>query len=100
MLPTATNTSAANLAAYAGQKITIKWTGTETDKGRGTTDFLIDTTALNVSSSGSGVIHVEHGGHAHLGSSSASDSFVSAVDPKVPGLHWLGVLFLGMRGIF
>jgi subtilase family serine protease len=39
----------ANLAAFAGQKITIKWTGTETDKGRGTTDFLIDTTAFNVS---------------------------------------------------
>jgi hypothetical protein len=38
-----------NMAAYAGQKITIKWTGTETDQGRGTTDFLIDTTAFNVS---------------------------------------------------
>jgi len=41
-----------NMGAYAGQKITIKWTGIETDKGRGTTDFLIDTTAFNVSNGG------------------------------------------------
>jgi hypothetical protein len=38
-----------NMSAYAGQTITIKWTGIETDTGRGTTDFVLDTTALNVS---------------------------------------------------
>ena len=37
-----------NLGNYAGETITIKWTGTETDKGGGTTDFTLDTTALNV----------------------------------------------------
>jgi hypothetical protein len=38
-----------SVAAYAGQKITVKFTGTETDNGGGTTDFVIDDTALNVS---------------------------------------------------
>jgi hypothetical protein len=38
-----------NIAAYAGDKITLKFTGTETDTGGGTTDFCIDTTGLNVS---------------------------------------------------
>jgi hypothetical protein len=36
-----------NVSAYAGQTITVKWTGTETDEGGGTTDFTIDDTALN-----------------------------------------------------
>jgi hypothetical protein len=36
-----------NMAAYAGETITLKWTGTETNGGRGTTDFLIDTTSFN-----------------------------------------------------
>jgi subtilase family serine protease len=36
----------ANLAAYAGETITLKWTGTETAKGGGNTDFCIDTTSL------------------------------------------------------
>jgi subtilase family serine protease len=38
-----------SLAAYAGQTITLKWTGTTTNTGGGTTNFVIDTTALNVS---------------------------------------------------
>jgi len=38
-----------NMSAYAGETITIKWTGVETDIGAGTTDFCIDTTAFNVS---------------------------------------------------
>lgn len=38
-----------SLAAYAGQTVTLKVTGTETDKNGGTTDFVIDDTALNVS---------------------------------------------------
>jgi hypothetical protein len=36
-----------NLSAYAGQKIKVRFTGTETDKGGGTTNFLIDDAALN-----------------------------------------------------
>jgi len=39
-----------NLSAYAGQKITVKFTGVETDRGGGTTDFVIDDTALNQAS--------------------------------------------------
>jgi hypothetical protein len=35
-----------NLAAYAGETITLKWTGVETDTGGGTTDFVIDTTSF------------------------------------------------------
>ncbi len=35
-----------NVAAYAGQTITVKFTGRETDAGGGTTSFLIDDTAL------------------------------------------------------
>ncbi|MGH9171282.1 MAG: putative Ig domain-containing protein, partial [Acidimicrobiales bacterium] len=35
-----------NMAAYAGETITIKWTGKTTNKGRGTTDFCIDTTSF------------------------------------------------------
>jgi hypothetical protein len=35
------------LAAYAGMQIKVKFTGTETDAGGGTTDFVIDDTALN-----------------------------------------------------
>ncbi len=38
-----------SLAAYAGQTISVKFTGKETDRGGGTTDFVIDDTALNVS---------------------------------------------------
>ncbi len=38
-----------SLAGYVGQKVTLKFTGTETDKGGGTTDFCIDDTAINVS---------------------------------------------------
>jgi subtilase family serine protease len=37
-----------NLGNYAGETITLKWTGTETNRGGGTTDFTLDTTALNV----------------------------------------------------
>jgi len=36
-----------NVSAYAGQKITVKLTGIETDGGGGTTDFVIDDTALS-----------------------------------------------------
>ena len=38
-----------NVSAYAGQKVTVKFTGVETDTGGGTTDFVIDDTAFNVS---------------------------------------------------
>lgn len=38
-----------NMSAYAGETITLKWTGVETDTGGGTTDFCIDTTAFSVS---------------------------------------------------
>jgi subtilase family serine protease len=38
-----------SIAGYAGQKVTLKFTGTETDKGGGTTDFCVDDTAINVS---------------------------------------------------
>jgi subtilase family serine protease len=38
-----------NMSAYAGETIKIKWTGTETDTGGGTTDFTLDTTAFKVS---------------------------------------------------
>jgi subtilase family serine protease len=38
-----------SIAAYAGQKVTLKFTGTETDKGGGTSDFCLDDTAINVS---------------------------------------------------
>jgi hypothetical protein len=38
-----------DLAAFAGQTVTLKFTGTETDTGGGTTNFVIDDTALNVS---------------------------------------------------
>jgi endoglucanase len=37
------------VSAYAGQTITVKFTGTETDADGGTTNFVIDDTALNVS---------------------------------------------------
>ncbi len=37
------------IAGYAGQKVTLKFTGTETDRGGGTTDFALDDTAINVS---------------------------------------------------
>jgi hypothetical protein len=39
----------ADLSAYAGQTVTLKFTGTETDTSGGTTSFVIDDTALNVS---------------------------------------------------
>ncbi|MDH6580558.1 endo-1,4-beta-D-glucanase Y [Kitasatospora sp. MAP5-34] len=39
----------ASLAAYAGQTVTLKFTGAETDAHGGTTDFVLDDTALNVS---------------------------------------------------
>ncbi len=38
-----------NMSAFAGEVVTLKWTGVETDTGRGTTDFCIDTVAFNVS---------------------------------------------------
>jgi subtilase family serine protease len=38
-----------SIAGYAGQKVTLKFTGAETDKGGGTTDFCLDDTAINVS---------------------------------------------------
>jgi serine protease len=38
-----------DLASFAGQTVTLKFTGTETDTGGGTTNFVIDDTALNVS---------------------------------------------------
>lgn len=37
----------ADLSAYAGQKITLKFTGAETDTKGGTTNFVLDDTALN-----------------------------------------------------
>jgi hypothetical protein len=36
-----------SVSAYAGQTTTVKFTGLETDTGAGTTDFVIDDTALN-----------------------------------------------------
>jgi serine protease len=39
-----------NVSAYAGQTIKVKFTGVETDKGGGTTSFVIDDAALNQSS--------------------------------------------------
>jgi hypothetical protein len=39
-----------NLSAYSGQNIKVRFTGTETDKGGGTTNFLIDDTAVNQAS--------------------------------------------------
>jgi endo-1,4-beta-D-glucanase Y len=38
-----------DLSAYAGQTVTIRFTGTETDGNGGTTDFVVDDTALDVS---------------------------------------------------
>ncbi|MCX3060219.1 glycosyl hydrolase family 8 [Streptomyces beihaiensis] len=38
-----------DLTAYAGQTVTLKFTGTETDADAGTTDFVLDDTALDVS---------------------------------------------------
>ena len=38
-----------SLNSYIGQTVTLKFTGTETDADGGTTDFLLDDTALNVS---------------------------------------------------
>lgn len=37
----------ADLSAYAGQTVTVKFTGSETDTSGGTTDFVVDDTALN-----------------------------------------------------
>lgn len=37
-----------DMSAYAGQSVTVKFTGTETDKNGGTTSFVLDDTALNV----------------------------------------------------
>jgi hypothetical protein len=36
-----------DVSAYAGQTVTLRFTGTETDKNGGTTSFVIDDTALN-----------------------------------------------------
>ncbi|GAA1961464.1 ricin-type beta-trefoil lectin domain protein [Catenulispora subtropica] len=36
-----------DLSAYAGQTVTLRATGTETDKNGGTTSFVLDDTALN-----------------------------------------------------
>jgi len=38
-----------NLSAYAGQTITVRFSGTETDANGGTTSFVIDDTALQTS---------------------------------------------------
>jgi hypothetical protein len=38
-----------DMSAYAGQTVTVKFTGTETDTKGGTTDFVFDDTALQVS---------------------------------------------------
>lgn len=38
-----------DVSAYAGKTVTVKFTGTETDANGGTTSFVIDDTALNVS---------------------------------------------------
>ncbi|MEZ0093321.1 glycosyl hydrolase family 8 [Streptacidiphilus sp. EB129] len=38
-----------SLAPYAGQTVTLKFTGTETDANGGTTNFVLDDTALNIS---------------------------------------------------
>ncbi|HEV2374084.1 MAG TPA: glycoside hydrolase family 9 protein [Streptosporangiaceae bacterium] len=38
-----------DVSAYDGQTVTVKFTGTETDANGGTTDFVLDDTALNVS---------------------------------------------------
>src|SRR5579863_1868321 len=43
-----------DVSAYAGQTVTVKFTGTETDTNGGTTDFVIDDTALNTTSGGGG----------------------------------------------
>jgi hypothetical protein len=37
----------ADLSAYAGQTVTLKFTGSETDTNGGTTSFVLDDTALN-----------------------------------------------------
>ena len=37
----------ADLSAYAGQSVTLKFSGGETDTSGGTTDFVADDTALN-----------------------------------------------------
>ncbi|GAA1250885.1 cellulose binding domain-containing protein [Kitasatospora nipponensis] len=39
----------ADLSAYAGQTVTLRFTGTETDTAGGTTSFLLDDTALQTS---------------------------------------------------
>ncbi|WP_344668677.1 glycosyl hydrolase 2 galactose-binding domain-containing protein [Catenulispora yoronensis] len=39
----------ADLSAYAGQTVTLKFTGSETDANGGTTNFVIDDTALQTS---------------------------------------------------
>jgi len=36
-----------DVSAYAGQSVTVRFTGTETDKNGGTTSFVLDDTALN-----------------------------------------------------
>ena len=38
-----------DLSAYAGQTVTVKWTGSETDANGGTTNFVIDDTAVQTS---------------------------------------------------
>ena len=38
-----------DLSAYAGQTVTVKWTGAETDANGGTTNFVIDDTAVQTS---------------------------------------------------
>ncbi|WP_370153579.1 beta-mannosidase [Streptacidiphilus sp. EB129] len=38
-----------SLAPYAGQTVTLRFTGTETDANGGTTNFVLDDTALNIS---------------------------------------------------
>jgi len=37
----------ADLSAYAGQTVSLRFTGTETDTSGGTTDFVLDDTGLN-----------------------------------------------------
>ena len=38
-----------DLSAYAGQTVTVKWSGAETDANGGTTNFIIDDTAVQTS---------------------------------------------------
>jgi hypothetical protein len=55
-----------DLSAYAGQSIKVKWTGIETNASGGTTDFVIDDTALQTSPPGGLDPRVAPGGNFDL----------------------------------